>query len=147
MIDLALVHGRMLALEDETPEEDTPIVAVLAKLVGIDPVTAGLAQRLVAEVARARDLANGYYRNVAGHTLAVDDPTVIGAIAFLQGVTFARAVRDIQGDRLGTYLDDGILLWRRKAAEAGSEDDELIARCYVDAFQSVRVSMLGEPLP
>ena len=57
------------------------------------------------------------------------------------------------------YLDDAITKWRakRKQAEAQALADEaalippsegiLVARCYVDAFQSVRVSVFGETLP
>jgi hypothetical protein len=39
------------------------------------------------------------------------------------------------------YLDDAIQTWRRKRA-----DGDPLAECYVDAFQSVRVSLLGEAL-
>jgi len=49
---------------------------------------------------------------------------------------------------LQEYLDNAITKWRIRKNEAveGSED-MWIAACYVDAFQSVRVSMLGELLP
>lgn len=56
----------------------------------------------------------------------------------------------ITKDGLRSYLDEAIRAWRRKKAEAVvKEDDEamLIASCYVDAFQSVRISFLGELLP
>lgn len=102
MIDLALVRGRMVALENDVPQaegmpDDVPVYVVLAKLAGIDPATPGLAEGLMGEVARARILANDLYRNFAGRSVAADDPQVIGTIAFLQGVTFARAVADVKG--------------------------------------------------
>ena len=51
------------------------------------------------------------------------------------------------GDRLRSYLDHAIEAWRIKGKEAQTKKDKLVSACYVDAFQSVRVSMLGEPLP
>jgi len=56
------------------------------------------------------------------------------------------------------YLDNAIRKWRSKLDEAlarkpkGSlfpkiePSDELIAKCYIDAFQSVRVSIIGSLL-
>ena len=59
---------------------------------------------------------------------------------------------------LEQYLDNAIRKWRTKLNESANDKessvftsmestDELIAKCYIDAFQSVRVSMLGELLP
>ena len=45
---------------------------------------------------------------------------------------------------LKEYLDEAIESWRKRRDYANTDEDELIAMCYVDAFQSVRVSMLGE---
>jgi len=46
------------------------------------------------------------------------------------------------------YLDMCIHTWRRKRQDATSDDDEKqMAIYYVDAFQSVRVSLFGELLP
>lgn len=50
-------------------------------------------------------------------------------------------------DKLREYLDHAIRSWRKEKIEALTEEDKLIASCYIDAFQSVRVSMLGELLP
>ena len=47
------------------------------------------------------------------------------------------------------YLDGCIVYWRKKrkkAVTAKNEEDELVAMCYVDAFQSVRNSIFGELL-
>ena len=53
-------------------------------------------------------------------------------------------VLDMAG--LREYLDEAITKWRVEVAGAEGED-LLIARCYVDAFQSVRTSVFGETLP
>lgn len=62
-------------------------------------------------------------------------------------------------NELTEYLDSAIRNWRSKFDNAQSETqksasfpsvvstDELIASCYVDAFQSVRISMIGSALP
>ncbi len=68
--------------------------------------------------------------------------------------------RVIEEEWVLDYLDDAITKWRTKREEAEaqaeaddanliprSEEDLLIARCYVDAFQSVRSSVFGETLP
>jgi len=48
---------------------------------------------------------------------------------------------------LQKYLDNAITKWRiRKNESVEDSEDMWIAACYVDAFQSVRVSMLGELL-
>lgn len=160
MIDLAAVAARMIDLENEIPQaegqpDEVPMVEVLAVLAGIDPKTPGLPEAVMREVARARELANRHYGPRAGGR--ADSPEILGTVSFLQGVTFARAASDIGGDSLRAYLDDAITKWRGKVAEAQSELDvkadaateeaHLIARCYVDAFQSVRISMLYELLP
>jgi hypothetical protein len=46
------------------------------------------------------------------------------------------------------YLDAAVTLWRARR-DALNEDDPArhTARCYIDAFQSVRSSLLGETLP
>lgn len=49
------------------------------------------------------------------------------------------------------YLDKAIVFWRKKRNEAPGtpEGDKLVvmARHYVDAYQSVRVSLFGDTLP
>ena len=45
------------------------------------------------------------------------------------------------------YLDKAIKLWRQRREEAVKDsEDELVAKCYVDAFQSVRTSLFDELL-
>ena len=48
---------------------------------------------------------------------------------------------------LQEYLNYAIRRWRKRRDEAENEEDKLIAMCYVDAFQSVRVSFFNELLP
>ena len=48
-------------------------------------------------------------------------------------------------EAVGIYLDAAIRAWRKRVG-ADSPDVRLMATHYVDAFQSVRVSLLGEPL-
>jgi hypothetical protein len=48
------------------------------------------------------------------------------------------------------YLDRMITHWRKDkvlADSAGDEEGSLVASCYVDAFQSARMSILGALLP
>lgn len=45
------------------------------------------------------------------------------------------------------YLDGAVRAWRRKWAEADSDAGKVQAASYVDAFQSVRESLVGEVLP
>ncbi len=55
------------------------------------------------------------------------------------------------------YLDSAIKIWRQRREESikgsvtgkvpNGEEEALIASCYVDAYQSVRVSIFGELLP
>ena len=49
-------------------------------------------------------------------------------------------------ERLRKYLDMAIRNWRKRKEEAVDELEEHTAACYIDAFQSVRVSILGELL-
>ena len=63
-------------------------------------------------------------------------------------------------EEIKAYLDCAIRFWRKKKEEANKKFDiigvvdsaeencdVLIAGCYVDAFQSVRMSLFGELLP
>jgi hypothetical protein len=50
-------------------------------------------------------------------------------------------------EELQEYLDEAIRSWRRRKDKANSDEGMLIARCYIDAFQSVRVSVFGSTLP
>lgn len=43
------------------------------------------------------------------------------------------------------YIDDAIKRWRQVRDSDDARAD--VARCYVDAFQSMRVSIVGAPLP
>jgi len=45
------------------------------------------------------------------------------------------------------YLDNAIRSWRGRKDASKEEEKILIASCYVDAFQSVRVSIFDELLP
>jgi len=61
--------------------------------------------------------------------------------------------------KLTHYLDSAIRKWRIKLTDALcnkqkdtlfpaiKSTDEIIAECYIDAFQSVRISMTGSLLP
>ena len=53
----------------------------------------------------------------------------------------------ISKQEIQDYLDDAIRNWRNRKEEYNNEENKLIAMCYIDAFQSVRVSLLGELLP
>jgi len=45
------------------------------------------------------------------------------------------------------YLDSCIKHWRKKKKESEEEsEDSLVAMCYIDAFQSVRMSLFSELL-
>lgn len=50
-------------------------------------------------------------------------------------------------DELQEYLDEAIRSWRKNKSKAKTDEDILIATCYIDAFQSVRVSVFGSTLP
>jgi len=66
------------------------------------------------------------------------------------------APNPMQPDELRDYLDDAITKWRarREQVEAEAEvkattqtdEDLLVARCYIDAFQSVRTTVFGSTL-
>jgi len=50
-------------------------------------------------------------------------------------------------DAVKEYLDGCIRHWRKKGEEAEKETPEkLNAICYIDAFQSVRISLFGKIL-
>lgn len=46
-----------------------------------------------------------------------------------------------------SYLDEAITFWRARRKDEGATAAAALAQGYVDAFQSARVSLLGEPLP
>jgi hypothetical protein len=48
---------------------------------------------------------------------------------------------------IARYLDGCIIFWRAKKRSAETDEDKIIASCYVDAYQSARISLLGELLP
>jgi len=45
------------------------------------------------------------------------------------------------------YIDLAIRVWREKREQAETGSDKLVADCYIDAFQSVRTTVIGETLP
>jgi len=47
-------------------------------------------------------------------------------------------------EEIKKYLDNSITNWRRSKENADDQEDMLVASCYVDAYQSVRVSLFGE---
>lgn len=50
-------------------------------------------------------------------------------------------------ERIEVYIDEIIRNWRRGRELAGTHDSRLAAECYVDAFQSIRMALLGSLLP
>ncbi len=56
---------------------------------------------------------------------------------------------EFTGDAIKGYLDKAIIRWRKTKDEVapGNATDDLVASCYIDAFQSVRMSLFGELLP
>ena len=44
------------------------------------------------------------------------------------------------------YLDNCIINWRDRRSIETEDDEILIAKCYIDAFQSMRISIFGETL-
>jgi len=52
----------------------------------------------------------------------------------------------ISVDFVEGYLDGCIIKWRNELGISKTKVDKLIAKCYIDAFQSVRISLLGETL-
>ena len=45
------------------------------------------------------------------------------------------------------YLDTCIRKWRTEKNQTITEESKLIASCYIDAYQSIRISLFGEELP
>lgn len=45
------------------------------------------------------------------------------------------------------YLDKCIIYSRKQLKNSKTKKDKLMAKCYIDAYQSVRVSLLGKLLP
>jgi hypothetical protein len=80
------------AIEHKAPPPGPPIDACIAELVDFNGDLDGeLDPLLFAEAKRAVRLANGHYREWADVT-----PLTVAAIGFMQGVTFARAVRNVK---------------------------------------------------
>lgn len=55
-----------------------------------------------------------------------------------------------EAEAVKAYLDLGIANWRAKRNAAANVEDEATrqqAICYIDAYQSVRMSLFGELLP
>lgn len=49
-------------------------------------------------------------------------------------------------EKLRAYLDDAINEWRKVKQQAITYQQSSQAECYIDAYQSVRLSILGELL-
>lgn len=89
------IQREMLRLEadfeKQPPAPGPPIDRCIAQLVGFEgDIDLELDPLLLAECRRAVRLANGHYREWVDPT-----PLSIAAIGFLQGVTFAAAVRNL----------------------------------------------------
>lgn len=101
-IDLAAVAARMVDLENDIPQadprEDVPVYEVVAKLLEIDPE--GVDAAMLRETNRAHELCLAYYGPRFG--VGGEHPAILGAISFVQGVTFARAVADVRRREDGT---------------------------------------------
>ena len=93
--ELHPVQVEMLRLEDSFDEIGNPPIDECMKLLsGFEGDTdTELDPLLQAEAQRAVDLAKSYYGRAVGHALR---PTEIAAIGFMQGVTFAAAVRSLR---------------------------------------------------
>lgn len=97
MTDPDAIHDEMLRLEADFHAEgrpdSVPMDEAIAELAGLGPVEMGDFDRLLdREVQRACDLALTYYSDHTG----ARTPYLTTAIGFLQGVTFARAVSNLQ---------------------------------------------------
>lgn len=101
-IDHAAVAARMVDLEHEIPQadprEDVPVFEVVAKMLGIDPE--GVDTAMLRETNRAHELCLAYYGPRFG--VSGDNPAILGAVSFMQGIAFARAVADVQRREDGT---------------------------------------------
>lgn len=53
----------------------------------------------------------------------------------------------INSTSIKEYLDGTIRRWRKNLKFFKNEEDKIMAKHYIDAFQSVRVSLFGETLP
>jgi len=42
-------------------------------------------------------------------------------------------------EKFKNYLDKAIIQWRKDRDKSKNEEDKLMAMCYIDAFQSVRI--------
>lgn len=49
-------------------------------------------------------------------------------------------------EELREYLDKAIRRWREVLKDSKDEKNKLVAKCYIDAYQSVRLSILGKIL-
>lgn len=52
---------------------------------------------------------------------------------------------ELTEDALKEYIDKNIMFWREKSMSCGYNSK--IAVYYIDAFQSIRISLLGKLLP
>jgi hypothetical protein len=53
----------------------------------------------------------------------------------------------LEPEPIRRYLSTAIIHWRRVRDTAATEEGRLKAECYVDAFQSMHISLLGELVP
>lgn len=70
-----------------------------------------------------------------------------GPLGFVKRIPAEPDPLTINVDEVEEYLDGAIRMWRKKR-DAAEEGGEVWAEacCYVDAFQSVRISLVGLPL-
>lgn len=52
----------------------------------------------------------------------------------------------INSTSIKKYLDKSIRFWRNELKNSKTRENKLMAKHYIDAYQSVRVSLLGETL-
>ena len=53
----------------------------------------------------------------------------------------------INSTSIKKYLDKCIIYSRKQLKNSKTKKDKLMAKCYIDAYQSVRVSLFGKLLP
>ena len=53
----------------------------------------------------------------------------------------------LEEESIKEYLDNAIIHWRGLKKKVKNKEEELMAICYIDAYQSVRVSLFERLLP
>lgn len=94
IVDLGKVRERMVDLEDHH-EVEISVEEVMAELLGYDGDADALGRAIRAEVERTMILFERTYHRRLGLPM---EPSTGMAIGFLQGITFATAYRQIEGE-------------------------------------------------